>query len=515
MPIIISVDLGTTKITSLAMDAVSGEVLAVATEVSEANVTRIEDRPRGRSEWNARRIVEHGLGCMKSVVQKLGPRASEVAGIGITGQQHGVVLIDARGEPASPLINWQDRRALDLVQNCSMTWLDAARAAVGEDSWQTTGCRLQPGFMAVTLFWLKAHQLLPANARACFIMDYFGSVLTDQPPITEPSCAGSSGVLDVRTRQWSEAAIMALELPRSLFPEIREADQQIGQLTHAAASATGLPAGTPVFAPIGDHQASFLGSVTDRRASVLVNVGTGAQVAVFTESGVGFQPPIELRPFPCRGNLMSNVGLAGGWSYQVLEQFFRNVGDKLIDEARTVPTTPLEPSDLHSPRPGLAGRGAGGEGASVRLSAPVRNDNGSPPPLYELMNRLAANVAAGADGLRCEPHFSGTRLDPTVRGSLTGLTPGNFTPEHLARAVLEGMARSLHDGFTAIHNITGHKPTQLISAGNGLRENRLLAEIVSQSFGLPLTFTPHREEAAYGAARIAAAGCGVPPTGDE
>ena len=58
MPIIISVDLGTTKITSLAMDAVSGEVLAVATEVSEANVTRIEDRPRGRSEWNARRIVE-------------------------------------------------------------------------------------------------------------------------------------------------------------------------------------------------------------------------------------------------------------------------------------------------------------------------------------------------------------------------------------------------------------------------------------------------------------------------
>ena len=131
------------------------------------------------------------------------------------------------------------------------------------------------------------------------------------------------------------------------------------------------------------------------------------------------------------------------------------------------------------------------------------------------MNRLAANVAAGADGLRCEPHFSGTRLDPTVRGSLTGLTPGNFTPEHLARAVLEGMARSLHDGFTAIHNITGHKPTQLISAGNGLRENRLLAEIVSQSFGLPLIFTPHREEAAYGAARIAAAGCGVPPTGDE
>jgi sugar (pentulose or hexulose) kinase len=303
---------------------------------------------------------------------------------------------------------------------------------------------------------LKANGRLPADSQACFIMDYFGSVLTSHPPITEPSCAGSSGVFNVRTRQWDDESIRALELPRSLFPEVREAHERCGLLTRDAASATGLSAGTPVFAPIGDHQASFLGSVVDRHESVLVNVGTGAQVAVYTE-GLDFTPPVELRPFPGGGNLLSNVGLAGGWSYQVLQQFFRDVGQAAF---------------------------------AVESSS----------PLYEVMNRLAAEVAPGADGLRCEPLFSGTRLDPTVRGSITGLSPHNFTARHLARAVLEGMARSLHEGYVAIQKITGRSPTKLIAAGNGLRENPLLASIVSETFGLPIRFTEHREEAAYGAA---------------
>lgn len=462
MPIVVSVDLGTTKITGLAVEVSSREILAVGTTPNDAHITSETDRSRGRSEWDARRIGTQGLSCLKLVAEQLGARVGEVVGIGITGQQHGVVLIDSHREPVSPLINWQDRRALETRPDYNVTWLQAARDSIGDETWRRTGCRLHPGFMAVTLVWLKANGLLPADATACFIMDYFGSILTGQSPITEPSCAGSSGVFHVRSRQWDEEAIRDLELPRALFPEVREANELCGLITRDAATATGLPVGTPVFAPIGDHQASFLGSVTDRRESVLVNVGTGAQVAVFTDS-FEFEPPVELRPFPGGGNLLSNVGLAGGWSYQVLEQFFRDVG-----------------------------RAAFGKETSS--------------PLYEVMNRLAEEVTPGADGLRCEPLFSGTRLDPTVRGSLNGLSPSNFTARHLARAVLEGMARSLHDGETAIRQITGRAPTKLIAAGNGLRENRLLAQIVSQAFGLPITFTEHREEAAYGAARVVVSG---------
>ena len=461
MPIVVGVDLGTTKITSLAMETLSREVLAVGTVANDANITSEADRSRGRSEWDANRIVSRGMECLKQVANRLGSRAATIAGIGITGQQHGMVLVGPQG-PVSPLINWQDRRALDPIAGGPRTWLEETRSLLGDEVWLRTGCRLQPGFMAGTLYWLKAQNLLPANSRALFIMDYFGALLTGQTAVTEPSCAGSSGVFNVRTRQWDVAAIEALGLSGELFPEVLEADQVIGRLTNASADATGFPATIPVFAPIGDHQASFVGSVTDRQNSILVNVGTGAQVAVFTE-GFEFAPPIELRPYPCGGNLLSNVGLAGGWSYQVLEQFFRDVGRTTFEQD-------------------------------------------SPTPLYETLNQLAASVPAGADGLRCEPLFAGTRLDPTVRGSLTGMSPQNFTARHLARAVLEGMARSLRDGYRAIEQITGTTQSQLVAAGNGLRENPLLADIVSNSFGLPISFTTHREEAAYGAALIAARG---------
>ncbi|MCX7394413.1 MAG: FGGY family carbohydrate kinase [Planctomycetales bacterium] len=465
MSIVVSIDLGTTKITSLAFDIGRNELLARGTQVSDADDTSNADRVRGRSEWDARKIGRHGFDCLKLVCDQLGARTQEIVGIGITGQQHGVVLTDRHNDPLSPLINWQDRRSLEVIPGLGVSCLDAARDLIGVDSWRRTGCQLQPGFMAVTLFWLKMNGLLPESAHACFIMDYFGSLLTGQSPITEPSCAGSSGVLDVRLRQWSDEAIDALALPRSLFPEVREANERIGILTHAAAEDTGLPVGTPVFAPIGDHQASFIGSVSDRRESVLVNVGTGAQVAVYTEQHE-FLLPIELRPYPCGGNLLSNVGLAGGWAYQITDQFFRDIGRSVFN---------------------------------LNVATPI----------YEIMNQLAGDIVCGADGLRCDPFFSGTRRDPTARGEMTGLSPQNFTAGHFARAVLEGMARSLHDGYLAIQQIAGGTRSKLVAAGNGLRENQLLAEIVSQSFGMPLNFTRDREEAAYGAALVAAIGLGA------
>ena len=124
---------------------------------------------------------------------------------------------------------------------------------------------------------MKENGLLPAAGCACFITDLFGGILAGSRPITEPSCAGSSGLLNVRTRSWDAEAIFALGLPAELFPEIREANQPVGPLSQAFAELTGLPAGIPVFAPIGDHQASFLGSLRDFHQDVLVNVGTGGK----------------------------------------------------------------------------------------------------------------------------------------------------------------------------------------------------------------------------------------------
>lgn len=460
MTIVLGVDLGTTKITCVAMELSTRRLLSVATTANDANVTSDLDRSRGRSEWNVDRIVSQGIACLKLVAEQLADQARQVSAIGVTGQQHGMLLVNDQQQPVTPLMNWQDRRTLDPFPGKDHSWLEQARSLLGEDVWRRTGCRLQPGFMAGTLFWLKSQQQISPDSKALFVMDYFASLLAAVPAVTEPSCAGSSGVFNVRSRHWDQEAIAALGLPRSLFPEICEADCPIGHLAADVALQTGLPRGIPISPPIGDHQASFLGSVFDRDESLLVNVGTGAQVAVYTNE-FDFAPPIELRPFPGGGNLLSNVGLAGGWSYQVLEQFFHDVGK-----------------------------------AVYQLDAPA--------PLYATLNQLAASVPEGAEGLRCEPLFAGTRLDPTVRGTLSGLSPQNFTARHLARAVLEGMGRSLQNGYAEIERITGRRQTRLIAAGNGLRENPVLSAIVAKAFGLPMEFTEFREEAACGAAFIAA-----------
>lgn len=466
MPLLLGIDLGTTKLTAIVFDPETGEVIARSALSNDANCTSEADRSRGRSEWNATRIIDRTLECVHAATTAARGRAVEIAAIGVTGQQHGALLIDDRFQPMTPLINWQDRRGNDPLPGERGSFVDGARDRLGSDLARRCGCQLQTGFMATLLFWMKSLRLLPSGGQACFIMDLFVSRLTGEPPVCEPTGAGSSGVFDVVTRDWNRSAIAALDLPQSLFPCVREATQPVGQIETGLAKALSLPTGLQIFPALGDHQASFAGTVRDRRQSALVNVGTGAQVAVFS-SGVDFQPPVELRPFPIAGNLLSNVGLAGGWSYQLLEQFFSRFLSETADEPR------------HQ-------------------------------ALYPQLNRLAEAAPAGAEGLRCDPTFAGTRSDPAIRGSFTGISPQNFTPAHFARALLEGMARTLHAGFGAIKSsAAAFQPLEIIAAGNGLRENRLLARLVAEEFRLPLRSTRICEEAAVGAALVAAVGEGI------
>jgi sugar (pentulose or hexulose) kinase len=463
MAVILGLDAGTTTVTALAVDADTGAVRARRSTATRGDVTP-DDRAHSHSEWDPNALAAAAFDCLRELARELD--GVEVAGLGLTGQQHGVVLVDRELRPVSPFVNWQDRRG-ERPAPSGTTWTEAARRRLGPDAPARTGCRLATGYAATTLFWLAQHDLVPAGGTACFITDYLGSLLTGQAPVTDATMAASSGVFDVAAGAWAADLVAALGLPADLLPPLGPTGTVLGTLTPAMARRTGLAAGLRVCVGAGDNQASFVGSVARPDEAVLVNVGTGGQVAARAD-GFASDPILETRPFPGGGFLLVCAGLCGGRAYALLADFFR------------------------------------------RVLAEVGGTTGE-VDVYAAMNSLAATMPPGAGGLRCEPFFTGTRHRPELRGAWTGVAPENLTPGHLARSLLEGMARAFREGAEAIGRYLGRPRTHVVGAGNGMRENALLARLVGEELGLPLVLPRHREEAAFGAALLAAVGTGVLP----
>ena len=467
MSLTIGLDIGTTTITALVLDAGRHEVVARATLPNDTEISSPAAAARGRSEWDAERMARRATEVVRAVAGSLGPRRGEVGGLGLTGQQHGVVLVDERSRPLGPFIGWRDRRGLDPFPGDDQTFLARAARLAGADALRRSGCALATGFMGVTLFWLKETGGLPATGTACFITDYLGARLTGGAPVTDPTMGASSGLFHLAERRWNGETIRNLGLSPGFFPEVREAGEPLGPLTAEAARLTDLTAGVPVFVGLGDNQASFLGSVAERGETVQVNIGTGGQVGQYTDT-IHDAPPLETRPFPRGGYLLVEAGLCGGRSYATLRQFFGE--------------TIAQVCDAHGER-----------------------------DLYAAMNTLATRAPRGAGGVRCEPFFTGTRAEPGRRAGWSNISEENFTPGNMIRALLEGMAQAFRDGYRRIATATGGACARLVGAGNGVRENPVLAAIISQEFGLPLAVPSHREEAAFGAALTAALGAGILP----
>jgi sedoheptulokinase len=174
---------------------------------------------------------------------------------------------------------------------------------------------------------------------------------------------------------------------------------------------------------------------------------------------------IETRPFPGNRYVLTGAALCGGDAFALLREFFAETASML---------------DLAPP--------------------------GAPPgeqAMYAAMLSAASRISPGADGLRADTRFDGARHDPSARASFSNLSRANFTPAHLTRALLEGVAEELWAFYDAMREQAGAAHA-LIGSGNGIRRNPLLAEIISSRFGLPLRMPEWEEEAAVGAAIVAA-----------
>ena len=466
MPIYVGVDVGTTKIATLFLDTESRAIKAVHITANDSEITHVQTRSRGWSECDAEQATRLTFKAMAETVREL-RNSEEISGIGVTGQMHGMVLVSPDHRPLSPFISWQDQRCNGNMPGTTISYIDRMVELAGERGFSREGCHPATGYMGSTLFWLKEnHALPPEPAAACFLPDYVVMRMTDNDPVSDPTNAGSSGTYDVVSREWDTELIGRLGLNTDLLPKVRNSGEVLGELTAEASRKTGLPQGTPICVACGDNQASFMGSVAGRQKTVLVNIGTGGQVSLRVPEYLRAEDQsVDTRCDLDKGYLLVGAILSGGSSYALLRRFFLEVGRSFF--------------------------GAKGN-----------------EELYEEMTRLAATVPAGSDGLRCEPHFAGMRLDPHLGAVWTGMNESNFSPGHMTRALLEGVARHLHILYQRMLQSGVPPRTSLVSSGNGVRNNPLLAGILCDTFGIPLRVPVNAEEAALGAALLAAVGCG-------
>ncbi len=376
---------------------------------------------------------------------------ADVVAVGLTGQMHGLVLLDGADEVIRPAILWNDQRT---AAEC-----DAIRAALGPAHLvEVTGNDALTGFTAPKLAWVRAHE--PDNwARAAHVLlpkDYVRLRLTGVHAMDK---AGGSGTIlfDLAARGWSPEMLAALGINPAWMPPTFEGPEVTGAVTAAAAAATGLRPGTPVVAGGGDQAANAVGVGAVVPGRVAMSVGTSGVTFATTDAPL-YEPAGRVHAFchavPGRWHLMSVMLSAAGSL-----RWFRDT---------------------------LAPGAAFGDLAAA-----------------------AGEVAPGSDGLLFLPYLSGERSphpDPLARGAFVGLTLAHDR-RHLTRAVMEGVAFGLRDGLDLMVAAGMQRPSQILGSGGGTASpvwRQILADVLGAAIATPTT----TEGAAYGAAVLAAVGAG-------
>lgn len=390
---------------------------------------------------------------IRAALAQAGATGAEVAAIGLTGQMHGLVLLDEYGEVLRPAILWNDQR--------TQAECDEMRARLGgrERLIQITGNDALPGFTAPKILWVRRHEP-EVYARARHVLlpkDYVRLRLTGGYALDKADGSGTA-LFDLARRDWSDEVLAALEIPRAWLPETFEGPEVTGRVTAEAAALTGLAEGTPVVAGGGDQAAQAVGVGAVNPGTVALTLGTSGVVFAPTDRPL-IEPQGRLHAFchalPGRWHLMG-VMLAAAGSLQ----WYR--------------------------------------------------DTLAPGMTFDALLAEAAEAPAGSEGLLFLPYLSGERTphpDPLARGAFVGLTM-RHRRAHLTRAVLEGVAFGLRDGFELLR-AAGIDATRPVLVSGGGARSRLWLEILASVLGVELVREAPTEGAAYGAALLAGIAAGA------
>ena len=294
----IGLDIGTTSVSALVLDAGNGRVLDI---VNVPNDARIPAEAFWERAQDPERIVSLVTGIVDELVRRYGP----IGVIGVDGQMHGILYTDRDGMAVSPLYTWQDGRG-------NLPYQDSTYA---EALSELSGYQMRSGYGLTTHFWNTVNGQIPPEAVCfCSIMDYVVMRLCAlRAPVMHSSTAASFGMYSEEKGGWDRDAMEKAGIPDAVLPEVCRHAALIGKEIH----------GIPVACAIGDNQASFIGSVRIPQGTLLVNMGTGGQVSMLDGEG---QTPAELerRPLNEGQRILVGSALCGGRAYAILEGFLRS-----------------------------------------------------------------------------------------------------------------------------------------------------------------------------------------------
>ena len=446
---VLGIDVGTGGTRAVLLDQ-AGRVLGAATAehapMASPQLGWAEQDPR--DWWRAARIA------IRECLVKASAKANEVAAIGLSGQMHGLVMLDENGEVLRPALLWCDQRTEKECQG--ITERVGAKRLI-----ELVANPALTGFTLPKIWWVRAHEpQVWARARSLMLpKDYVRFKLTGARA-TDVADASGTLLFDVVNRRWSSEMLQASDLQPEILPQVFESPEITGRVSKDGAAASSLQEGTPVVAGGGDQAAGAVGMGIVEPGNVSATIGTSGVVFAATSRPV-VEPQGRIHTF-CHA-------IPGRWHVMGVTQ---------------------------------------GAGLSLRWF----RDQFCVGASYDELMKEAAAAPAGADGLLWTPYLMGERtphLDPNARGALVGLT-AQHTRAHVIRAILEGVAFSLRDTFTIFRDLG--VPVKSIRLGGGGARSPLWQQIQADVYGMRVDLIAAEEGAAYGAALLAGVGAGVWPS---
>lgn len=446
MPYFMGLDISTTSAKALITDE-TGAVKAIgsrAQPISQPHPLWSEQNP---ADW-----WDGMVAAIRDALAGAGLTGEDISALGLTGQMHGMVMLDAEGAVLRPAILWNDQR--------TQAQCDFMTETIGfERLIELTGNRALTGFTAPKILWVRDEepQIFQQCAQVLLPKDYIRYKLIGAYATDLAGAAGTS-LLNVAARQWSDEVLDALGIPREWLPPVHEGSQITGEISTEAAELTGLKAGTPVVGGGGDQAAGAVGMGCVSPDKIGVTVGTSG-VVFAPLAGYAYEPQGRLHAF-CHA-------VPGQWHFM-------------------------------------------GVMLSAAGSLQWYRDTLAPDVAFDALLAQVADVPAGSEGLFFMPYLTGERTphpDPNARGAFIGLT-SRHTRAHMTRAVLEGVAYGLKDSFTLIANAGLPQRYEARISGGGAK-SAVWQQIIADVFGATLVNVNTTEGGAFGAAVLAMVGAGA------